>query len=136
MIPAPSPPPPPRVLPWYRAYAVAMALLYILCFLGGIAFFFFADELAAADDEVPAALWIVYGLLLTGLGVLLAAAYVAALFLPPKPWTWIYHLVLIAIGMTSCCCMPVSIPLMVYWFKPETQAYFGRGPAAAPAPVL
>lgn len=110
-----------------------MALLYLACVVGGVVLLFFREELAAGDDETPVFLWILYGVLFIGLGVVLGGAYAAALFIPPQPWAWIYHLVLIGIGMTSCCCLPFSIALMVYWFKPETQAWFGRGPLAPAA---
>jgi hypothetical protein len=33
---------------------------------------------------------------------------------------------MMAIGMTSCCFLPFLIPLLIYWLKPETKAYFGR----------
>jgi hypothetical protein len=51
-----------------------------------------------------------------------------ALLLPPRPWTWIYHLVIICFGMTSACCIPMCVPLVIFWLKPDTKAYFGRLP--------
>jgi hypothetical protein len=39
---------------------------------------------------------------------------------------WVYDLVVICVGMTSFCCMPVCIPLLIFWIKPEVRAYFGR----------
>lgn len=108
-----------------------MALLYVACIVLGVFFLFMSGELA--DEETPRFLWVVYGALFIGLGILLAGLYAAAFFLPPKPWTWVYHLVLIGFGMTSCCCLPFSIALLVYWLKPETQAWFGRAVSPAPA---
>jgi hypothetical protein len=35
-------------------------------------------------------------------------------------------MVLICIGMNSCCLLPASIPLLIFWIKPETKTYFGR----------
>jgi hypothetical protein len=34
-------------------------------------------------------------------------------------------MVLIALGMLSCYCWPLSIPLLIAWSKPEIKAYFG-----------
>jgi len=48
------------------------------------------------------------------------------LFLRPKPWVWIYDLVIICMGMTSACFLPAAIPLLIYWLKPEVKAHFGR----------
>ena len=36
---------------------------------------------------------------------------------------------LIAIGLTSCCTIPASVPLLVGWLKPDLRAWFGRPPA-------
>jgi hypothetical protein len=53
----------------------------------------------------------------------LAAAFVAALFLPRKRWAWVCHMVLICLGLTGCF-FPASLPLLLFFIKPETQAYF------------
>jgi hypothetical protein len=60
------------------------------------------------------------------LGAALAVVFAVALFLPRRRWNWIVGIVIIALGMTSCCFAPFLIPLIVYWVKPETKAYFGR----------
>jgi hypothetical protein len=114
----------PPVLVWYRVYAAAMALLYLLCVLGGAAFLVFRDQLA--DRETPPEAVIIYGVILAGMGLVFAIAYLAAFFLPRARWAWIYHLVMICIGLTSCCTIPASVPLLIFWLKPETQDYFGR----------
>jgi hypothetical protein len=51
--------------------------------------------------------------------------YVAAPFLPRAKWVWIMDIVLICLGLPVCCLWPISVPLLVYWVKPETKAYFG-----------
>jgi hypothetical protein len=33
--------------------------------------------------------------------------------------------VIICLGMTSACFLPVCIPLLIFWIKPETKLYFG-----------
>jgi hypothetical protein len=42
-----------------------------------------------------------------------------------KKWVWILHLVLIALGFTSCACWPFCIPLIFAWLKPEVKAWYG-----------
>jgi hypothetical protein len=59
-------------------------------------------------------------------GVIFFFAYLIALFLKPGPGAWVYDLVLICFGMTSCCCLPITIPLLIFWIKPENKKYFGR----------
>ena len=124
------------VWPWYVGYAVCMALLYALTAVMGAAYLAGAGFLAVqATDQ---ALMGFYGVFMLGLGIVFAALYGAAPFLPKKNWAWVYHLVMICIGLTSCCCLPACIPLLIYWLKPETKAMFGAGlrPGSPPtAPV-
>src|SRR5512134_3463525 len=121
------PGPPPRVVFWFRAYCGFMTAVYVIFGLGSVAFIVFSSKLAEADkDGMPETFLIAYGAFLVVLGLGLAAAFAAPFFLAPKSWVWIYDLLLIAVGMTSCACWPITVPLLIYWIKPEAQAYFGR----------
>ena len=62
------------------------------------------------------------------MGLVLAIPYAAAPLLPKRPWTWILGIVLIGLGLTSCLTLPFCIPLLLYWFKPENQIFFGKQP--------
>ena len=115
---------------WYVAYAVCMALLYLLTAIMGAAYLAGAGFLAI--EQADLALMGIYGVFMLGLGIVFTALYGAAPFLPKKHWAWVYHLVMICIGLTSCCCLPVCIPLLIYWLKPETKAMFGAGPQPGP----
>jgi hypothetical protein len=115
---------------WYVAYAVCMALLYVLTAIMGAAYLAGAGFLVV--EQADQALMGFYGIFMLGLGVIFAALYGAAPFLPKKNWAWVYHLVMICIGLTSCCCLPVCIPLLIYWLKPETKSMFGAGPRPGP----
>jgi hypothetical protein len=116
----PVPPTAPPVLTWYRVYAAVMAGMYAV-----VAAYFVVWPMIVPTQATNLPGWVlpVIGacVSLPFLGV-----YVAALFLPRKRWVWVYHLVLICIGLTSVCCIPVCIPLLIYWLKPETKRYFGR----------
>lgn len=112
----------PEVVSWFKVYAAAMALLYALVLLFAAAVILmgvFAEDI----DPVEMAF---LGVIMGGLGFVLMVAFAAALFLPQRPWVWVYDLVLIAIGLTSCVTMIATIPLLIYWIKPETRAWFGR----------
>jgi hypothetical protein len=132
--PTPGAPPPssfgvtPGVWPYYVAYVVLMAVGYFLMLLLGIGLFVASPLLgrspsSGSDDPI------VGGIIMTIMGLPLCAAFVAAPFLPKAPWAWTYHLVLICLGMTSACCLPVTMPLLIYWLKPDVKAFFGRAGA-------
>lgn len=110
---------PPPVVKWFKVYAAVMCALYVLLIaLGGL--WLVIPDLAADEDA-----WIMTVVFLA-VGLPFLALFGAALFLPPKPWVWIYDIVLICLGFTSCLTLPFCIALLVYWLKPETKAYFGR----------
>ncbi len=116
----------PPVVKWYRLYAGAMAALYLLVLLAGVGMLIFLPGNEPSLRGTEKVVVLTYVGFLVALGAALGAAFGASLFLPPKPWVWIYDLVLIAIGLTSPCCLPASVPLLIFWIRRDTQAYFGR----------
>jgi hypothetical protein len=112
----------PPVVTWYKVYAGLMAALYLVMAVGGMTVPLWAPEEVDADDPPP---WVI-ALSIGCICLPFAAAFLAAFFLPRRPWAWIYHLVLICVGFGSLCCMLASIPLLIHWIKPGTKAYFGH----------
>src|SRR5687767_7715066 len=114
-----APPPPlphgqrPAVMTWYMVYCVAMALLYFLCVVFGALMLTAPGELADGE-ETPDVIFM-QGMILTVLGAALLFLYGAAPFLPRSKFAWIYGFVTIGIGFTSCCTLPFSIALLVFW---------------------
>lgn len=107
---------------WYVAYCVLMALLYLSCFILGIFFL----VVTPTDRDMSEAEVQILGIVFVVMGLAMAIPFAAAPFLPRKPWAWVFGLVLICIGLTSVCCLPVTIPLLIHWIKPEAKYYFGR----------
>jgi MFS family permease len=118
-IPMQSPPP---VVTWFKVYTGFMTGLYVLCTVAGPVLLF-ASAKIRGDEKVGL---MVQGAVLMIVGLPLAIAFVLPFFLARKRWVWIYDLVLICIGLTSCCILPAAIPLLIYWLKPECKAWFGR----------
>ena len=108
--------PKPQVWTWYVVFALAMAFMYLMCLGGGAMLAALAEN---EQDKVQGVIMAVIGLPLLGL-------YGSAPFFPKRPWAWTFHLVLIALSGTSACCIPVCIPLVIFWLKPETKAFFGK----------
>ena len=115
---------PPPVWKWCRVYCFAMAGLYFVCFGLGISMLLFRGFFANGmkEDQVAVA---VMGAIYAVLGLVCLLAFGAAPFLPRKKWVWVYDLVLICLGMTSICCMPACIPLLIFWIRPEVKTFFG-----------
>ena len=113
----------PVVWNWYAAYCVAMAFMYLLCVVGGF-FFLFADPAELEMDPGGAK---VMGVILIGLGLALGALFASGPMLPLRKWGWVVGVVLIGIGLTSMCCLPAAIPLLIWWLKPETKQYYNAG---------
>ena len=119
----------PGVIKWYKVYAGLLAAIYVILFLGGIVGLIFAVRAPSdfwTDADMPPVLFLGYLVFLILISLVLGAAYIAAFIIPRKPWAWIYHLVLICIGLSSPCFIPISVPLMIYWLRSDAQAYYGR----------
>ncbi|MCB1023950.1 MAG: hypothetical protein KDB79_06165 [Acidobacteria bacterium] len=107
---------------WYRVYCAVLVALYVfLMGLGVILIFFEPEPRTSSPDED-----LIVGLVYIILGALFALVFLIAIFLPRKPYNWIVGIVMIAFGMTSCCFLPATLPLLIFWLKPETKAFFGR----------
>lgn len=111
-----------RTFFWYRVYLAAMVFLYAATIIFGI----YLLVAKPATSQYEASEMFLMGALYTAIGAIFFVVFAAALFLPRKPWNWIVGIVMMALGMTSCCFVPFLIPLLIYWLKPETKAYFGR----------
>ena len=107
---------------WYRVYCAVMVVLNLVVALIGIVLVVLQPETRQYDrDEI-----LITGIAYAVVGAVLFIVYMVALFLPPRPYNWIVGFVMMGIGMTSCCFIPAVIPLLIFWIKPETQAFFGR----------
>jgi hypothetical protein len=116
-----APPEPPAVWPWFIAYCIVMAIMYLLvAACGAVVLAVDPRELDMEPLEAR-----ILGSVYLGLGVLLLVPFAAAPLLPKRRWVWVYDIVLIALGMTSLCCLPATIPLLICWIKPETRVFFG-----------
>jgi len=121
-----SPKAAPPVVTWFKVYAAGMALVYLaIAAMGGL-FLVFAEDMAAppggsGDTTEVLIMGAVY--LVMGLG--LAAVFLVPFVLGRGKGAWVYALVLICLGLTSVCCLPATIPLLVFWIKPQTKAWYG-----------
>jgi hypothetical protein len=115
----------PGVVTWFTVYAILMALLYLLFAGFGVTVMVVGPE-QFADAETSAQEWSVIAAIILVVGLIFCLPYAIAPFLPRKPGVWIYDLVLIALGLGSACLWPLTIPLLIFWIKPENKLWFGR----------
>jgi hypothetical protein len=59
------------------------------------------------------------------------AAFGTALLLPKSRASWIYGLILIALGLYTVVLLPVMAPLLRKWVQPETKELFEKKPKSA-----
>ena len=111
-----------RTFFWYRVYCASLAVLYLAVTVFGIVLTTVPMETRRYDRDELVLMGFIYAIL----GAIFFVVFAVAFFLPPKPYNWIVGIVMLAIGMTSCCFLPAVVPLFIYWIKPETQAFFGR----------
>lgn len=116
----------PPAMKWFRVYAGVMAGLYLLCVALGVVGLAFAEQLA--DAEMTEAHVGLMSVIIGGMGLVFAIAFLLPFFVPRRRWVWIYDLVLIGIGLSSCLTIVPCIFLLIAWLKPEVQSKFG--PAA------
>ena len=114
---------------WFIVYCVLMALGYLSLAIAGIVFGFMEPDREMSAEEAK-----LMGVVFLVLGLVLFVPFALAPFLPRKSWVWVFGLVLICVGLTSTCCLPICIPLLIYWSKPEMKAFYGRTPNPLPPP--
>lgn len=116
--------PTPGAVTWFKVYCGLLCVTYLLVVLFCVPFFVWI----VPESDMPAPLAVLFGGLMLGVGLVCLVACFLPFVLQPKPWVWVYDLVIICLGLTSACFMVFSIPLLIFWLKPEVRRYFGREP--------
>lgn len=110
----------PRVVPWFNVYCGLMALLYLGVAAASLVLWFVPPHrLGMGPDQAR-----LMGIVCLLLGLPLCAAFLLPFVKPRARWMWGYGIALIAIGMTSACCMLACVPLLIFWVRPEAKAWF------------
>ncbi len=114
-------PEPSGVLLLFRIYCGFMVLFSLA--LIGIAAMFVVAYLSnpQVQNDPDGFIVIVIALIYGGSGIVLGIIYGIGIFFCKGKKGWVYGIVLIVIGMTSCVSWPFSIPLIIFWLKPENK---------------
>ncbi|MGP1385004.1 MAG: hypothetical protein ACTS2F_15685 [Thainema sp.] len=115
------PPQRPAVVIWLKVYCGVLAAIYLLIALLSLVFF----SVNPAELEMTAEEATIIGTIFLLIGGALFIVFLIPIFLRPRPWLWIYDIVVICLGFTSFCILPFSVALLIFWLKPEVKRYFG-----------
>ena len=108
----------PQPVRWFKVYVAVLSSVYLLFVIGGI--------IMIAMNWNEEREGVIAGSIMALLGLLFVGIFAVGLFLPQRPWAWIYALVLIACGFTSCLTLPFSIWLLIKFLEPQTKLFFGK----------
>ena len=101
-------------------YCITLDIAYLGVLLLGIVFTVLSFSAEAGEQTEL----LITGMAITVFTLTFLVATAIAPFLPRKKWVYIYHMLLIALGMSSCLWWPIVIPLLITWAKPETRAWY------------
>jgi hypothetical protein len=116
---------PPDGVYYFRIYAGIMAFSYACLAIFGLVTMvspLFAGP-ASATSSADMDQWFV-GFFCVGIGTALCTAFLVALFGGRRSWVHTMGTLLIGLGMMSGCCLPLTIPLLIQWLKPETKQWY------------
>lgn len=111
----------PSAVTYYRIYAGVLALLYVILVIAGLGMLI-ASPSMRGEEQLEA---IIYGIALMATCIPLAIASVASMFLPQRKWAWVMHVIMAAMGTSSCCFAPVAIFIIIKYLEPDVKRYFG-----------
>ena len=123
----PAPPMPgqrPNVVVWYLVYCVLMMLMYLSVAVLGIVVLIFPEEMFESDPDMSAVGARMMGVMMLVFCLPFTLFYLVAARMPRNKAGWIVGIVAIAMGLTSACLWPMTIPLMFFWLKDATRAYY------------
>lgn len=114
---------PPAGVYYYRIYAAVMVVLSGLGVLGGMVLFV-RPLLALPSGRGSAMSEMIVGLVYGGMSAAFFIPLLITLFGGRRPWVHTLATILIAFSMTVLCCMPIALPLLITWLKPETKRWY------------
>jgi hypothetical protein len=115
---------PPEGVYYFRIYGGLMTLTSAASAIFGLVMVTLPIFDPARGHGAATESWVI-GVAYGVFGAAFFVPWLLALFGGRKPWVHTLGLVLIALGMTQLCCLPIQIPLLLTWLKPETKRWYG-----------
>jgi len=116
---------PPEAVYYFRIYAVLMVLFLML--LSGYGLYLMLSPIMNGSTGSAATGEWVIGLILFMFTFCFLVPHVIALFGGRRRWVYTLSMILIGLNLLTgnFCCMLVTVPLLIYWMKPETKRWYG-----------
>lgn len=113
---------------YFRIYGALMCLIALAVIVSGMGVML-NPLLSAPPGPMPpsAVSTVVGGIVYTGMGLAALIPFLIALFGGRRRWIHTLALILVALSMMTTCCLPIGIPLLIVWQKPETKNWFNVG---------
>ena len=112
---------------YFRIYATLLAILagFITLVGGGMLVAPIALDPEAVSRAGAESYFYLAGIVYGAVGLVFLLPAIVALFGGRKPWVHTLGTVVIGLGMIWFCCLPILIPLLIVWMKPETKRWYG-----------
>ena len=113
----------PEGVTYFRIYAGLMSVSSAGLAIMGLVMMaspLFASRMKPGEDITAFGAGLFYGIM----GMIFFIPWVLALFGPRRPWVHTVGLVMVGLSMLSCC-VPLAIPVLITWTKPETKRWYG-----------
>jgi len=115
---------PPEAIYYFRIYAVIMLLILFGSFGTGL-YMMLGPLMRGSSGSAATGEWVV-GLFIAAISFVIIIPHAVVLFAGRAKWAYTLGIILIGLNMLwNTCCLPITIPLLVVWMKPETKRWFG-----------
>jgi len=116
---------PPEAVYYFRIYIVVMLISLLIGFGGGL-WLMLEEMLKSGSSLASSSGQVILGVFFTVMSLILIIPHAIALFGGRAKWVYTLSTVLIGLSMLwNTCCLPVTIPLLIVWMKPETKRWYG-----------
>ncbi len=106
----------PKTVFWFQVYCLITVLINFLYLLALVVFnsdgyYILGDVIMDAGGWIIS-VWLTFAL------------YIPPLVLPRKHWVWIFNLTVLSISILTIILIPVIVPLIVLYTKPEVRKFY------------
>lgn len=112
----------PPAVRWYRVYCIAAAFMNLV--LLGLSIWFVLRNRDLANEIVSAPVVAGVGWVCAPLSVLMAGVNLWLPFTKRLSRPWEIHFTNLVVGIGTCVLLPIALPVLLQWSKPEVKSYF------------